>query len=128
MAPRSRRMERFDELLRQEIARLIAEEVRDPRVGFTTVMQARVSPDLRHARVYVSVLGDDEEKEAAVDALQRASGFLRGRLGAIVEMKYLPELKFELDRSLERASRIEEILDRVRPPEEPVDGPSGEGP
>jgi ribosome-binding factor A len=128
MARRSRRMERFDELLRQEIARLIAEEVRDPRVGFTTVMQARVSPDLRHARVYVSVLGDHEEKEAAVEALQRASGFLRGRLGAIVEMKYLPELKFELDRSLERASRIEEILDRVRPPEEPIDGPSEEGP
>jgi ribosome-binding factor A len=127
MAPRSRRMERLDELLRQEIARLIAEEVRDPRVGFTTVMQARVSPDLRHARVYVSVLGDDEEKEAAVDALQRASGFLRGRLGAIVEMKYLPELEFELDRSLERAARIEEILERVRPPEEPDDEPSEDG-
>lgn len=126
MAPRSRRMERLDELLRQEIARLIAEEVRDPRVGFTTVMDARVSPDLRHARIYVSVLGDDEEKEAAVDALQRASGFLRGRLGSIVEMKYLPELKFELDRSLERASRIEEILGRVRPPAEPDDGPRGE--
>jgi len=127
MAPRSRRMERLDELLRQEIARLIAEEVRDPRVGFTTVMQARVSPDLRHARVYVSVLGDDEEKEAAVDALQRASGFLRGRLGAIVEMKYLPELEFELDRSLERAARIEEILERVRPPEEPDGEPSEDG-
>lgn len=126
MAPRSRRMERLDELLRQEIARLIAEEVRDPRVGFTTVMDARVSPDLRHARIYVSVLGDDEEKEAAVDALQRASGFLRGRLGSIVEMKYLPELKFELDRSLERASRIEEILGRVRPPAGPGDGPCGE--
>ncbi len=126
MAPRSRRMERLDELLRQEIARLIAEEVRDPRVGFTTVMDARVSPDLRHARVYVSVLGDDEEKEAAVEALQRASGFLRRRLGAIVEMRYLPEITFELDRSLERASRIEEILDRVRPPEEPDDEPAGE--
>lgn len=119
-------MERLDELLRQEIARLIAEEVRDPRVGFTTVMDARVSPDLRHARVYVSVLGDDEEKEAAVEALQRASGFLRRRLGAIVEMRYLPEITFELDRSLERASRIEEILDRVRPPEEPDDEPAGE--
>jgi len=127
MVPRSRRMERLDELLRQEIARLIAEEVRDPRVGFTTVMQARVSPDLRHARVYVSVLGDDEEKEAAVEALQRASGFLRSRLGAIVEMKYLPELEFELDRSLERAARIEEILERVRPPEEPDDEPSDDG-
>ena len=128
MAPRNRRLRRLDELLRQEIARLIAEEVRDPRVGFTTVMDARVSPDLRHARVYVSVLGDDREKEAAVDALQRASGFLRGRLGAIVEMKYLPELEFELDRSLEQASRIEEILDRVRLPEQPDDESPGEEP
>lgn len=115
MARRTRRMERLDELLRQEIARLIAEEVKDPRVGFVTVMDARVSPDLRHARVYVSVLGDEEAKGRAVEGLQRAGGFLRARLGQLLEMKYLPELRFELDRSLERASRIEEILQRVRP-------------
>lgn len=119
MARRTRRMERLDELLRQEIARLIAEEVKDPRVGFITVMNARVSPDLRHARVYVSVLGDEEAKGQAVEALQRAGGFLRARLGQLLEMKYLPELRFELDRSLERASRIEEILHRVRPEDRP---------
>lgn len=119
MARRSRRMQRLDELLRQEVARLIAEEVKDPRVGFVTVMDARVSPDLRHARVYVSVLGDEQEKRHAVEALQRAGGFLRGRLGRVLEMKYLPELRFELDRSLEKASRIEEILNRVRPEEGP---------
>ncbi|MGH7550754.1 MAG: 30S ribosome-binding factor RbfA [Gemmatimonadota bacterium] len=112
-------MERLDELLRQEIARLIAEEVKDPRIGFVTVMDARVSPDLRHARVYVSILGDEQEKRQAVETLQRAGGFLRGRLGRLLEMKYLPELRFELDRSLERASRIEEILDRVRPEDDP---------
>ena len=128
MAPRNRRLRRIDELLRQEIARLISEEVRDPRVGFTTVMDARVSPGLRHARVYVSVLGDDAEKEAAVEALRRARGFLRGRLGSIVEMRYLPELEFELDRSLERVSRIEEILERVRPPSDTEDEPPGKGP
>ncbi len=121
MARRSRRMERLDELLRQEIARLIAEEVKDPRVGFVTVMDARVSPDLRHARVYVSVLGDETVKLQAVEALQRARGFLRVRLGRVLEMKFLPELRFELDRSLERASRIEEILDRVRPEEGPTE-------
>ena len=114
MAPRSRRMERLDELIRQEIARLIAEELQDPRVGFVTVMDARVSPDLRHARVFVSVLGDENDKREAVAALQGAAGFLRGRLGSLLEMKYLPELRFELDRSLERAARIGEILDRVR--------------
>lgn len=119
MARRSRRMERLDELLRQEIARLIVEEVKDPRVGFVTVMDARVSPDLRHARVYVSVLGDEKVSLEAVEALQRASGFLQGRLGRLLEMKFLPELRFELDRTLDQASRIDEILNRVRPEDDP---------
>ena len=122
MVARNRRMERVDELLRQEIARLIAEEVKDPRVGFVTVVQARVTADLRHARVYVSVLGDEQEKQATVDALQRAGGFLRRRLGRLLDMKYLPEIRFELDRGVERAARLDEILDRVRPPDDAAEG------
>ena len=122
MTRRSRRMERLDELIRQEVARLIAEEMKDPRVGFVTVMSARVSPDLRHAHVHVSVLGEEQEKREALEALQRAGGFLRRRLGELLEVKYLPELHFELDRGVERAARIAEILDRVRPKE----GLSGE--
>lgn len=122
MVARNRRMQRVDELLRQEIARLIAIEVKDPRVGFVTVVDARVSADLRHARVYVSVLGDEEEKLETLDALQRAGGFLRRRLGRLLDMKYQPELRFELDRGVERAARLEEILDRIRPEDDAPEG------
>ena len=119
MSHRYRRTDRVEELLKQEIARIVAEEVKDPRIGFATVMDVAVSPDLRHARVFVSVLGTEEEKEATVSALRRASGFIRARVGDEVTLKYLPELRFEIDRSLERVARIEELLDEARP--EPPD-------
>ena len=83
-----------------------AVNMKDPRVGFTTVMDVRTSPDLRHARVYVSVLGDEEDKQETVGVLQRARGYLRARLGRDITLKYLPELHFELDRTLEQAARI----------------------
>lgn len=105
--PRKRRV---DELLRQEIARIVAEEVVDPELGFATVMRVESTPDLRHAKVLVSVLGSEDEKRAALGALVRAAGFIRHRVGDEVTLKYLPELHFEIDRSLERASRIDRIL------------------
>jgi ribosome-binding factor A len=109
-----------DELLKQEIAGFIR-DMKDPRVGFTTVMDVRTSPDLRHARVYVSVLGDEEVKQATVSALQGARGYLRARLGRDVTLKYLPELHFELDRTLEQAARIDALL-------EELDTGAGKGP
>ncbi len=115
MPHRYRRTDRVEELLREEIARVIAEEVKDPRVGFVTVMHVDVSADLSHARAFVSVMGDENEKRATVEALQRAAGFMRGRIGHQVTLKRTPELHFELDRTLERAARIEELIDRTRP-------------
>jgi ribosome-binding factor A len=115
MSHRYRRTDRVEELLKQEIARIVGEEVKDPRIGFATVMDVAVSPDLRHARVFVSVLGTEEEKAATLSALRRASGFIRTRVGDEVTLKYLPELRFEIDRSLERVARIEELLDEARP-------------
>ncbi len=110
---RTRRTVRVDELLKQEIAGLIR-DMKDPRVGFTTVMDVRTSPDLRHARVYVSVLGDEADKQATLSVLQGARGFLRGRLGRDVTLKYLPELHFELDKGLAHAARINELLEGLR--------------
>jgi ribosome-binding factor A len=107
---RTRRTIRVDELLKQELAGIIR-DMKDPRVGFTTVMDVRTSPDLRHARVYVSVLGDEEDKQATVAVLHRARGYLRARLGRDVTLKYLPELHFEIDRTLEQAARIDALLD-----------------
>jgi len=120
-----RRTDRVEELLKEEIARVVRLEVKDPRVGFATIMHVDVSRDLRHARVYVSVMGDEEEKQASVEALRRASGFIRGRVGREVTLKRLPELHFEIDRTLEQAARIEELLDRTDG--DPVDEePGGE--
>jgi ribosome-binding factor A len=115
MSHRYRRTDRVEELLKQEIARIVREDVKDPRVGFATIMDVVVSPDLRHARVFVSVLGTEEDKKASLAALRRAGGFIRARVGDEVTLKYLPELKFEIDRSLERAARIEALLDEALP-------------
>lgn len=111
---RTRRTVRVDELLKQELAALVR-DMKDPRVGFTTVMEVRTSPDLRHARVYVSVLGDEEDKQETLAVLQGARGYLRGRLGRDVTLKYLPELHFELDHTLERAARIDALLEDLAP-------------
>jgi len=125
MVHRYRRTDRVEELLKEEIARVVRLEVKDPRVGFATIMHVDISPDLGHARVYVSVMGDEEEKQASVAALQRASGFVRGRVGREITLKRLPELHFEIDRTLERAARIEELLDRTGAEEEGREGTEG---
>lgn len=109
MSRRTRRTQRVDELLKQEIARVIR-DLKDPRIGFATVMDVRTSPDLRHARVYVSVLGTEDEKQVALAALTGARGYVRARVGEEITLKYLPELHFELDRTLEQAARIDEII------------------
>jgi ribosome-binding factor A len=113
MSRRTRRTIRVDQLLKQEIARVLR-DLKDPRIGFLTVMDVRTSPDLRHARVFVSVLGSEDEKQVALDALSGARGFIRSRVGQEITLKYLPELHFEIDRTLEQAARIEELLEDRR--------------
>ncbi len=122
MPHRYRRTDRVEELLKEEIARVIREEVKDPRVGFATIMDVDVSPDLGHARVFVSVMGEEEEKMSTIEALRRASGFIRARVGGDVTLKRMPELHFEIDRSLERAARIEELLERAEGEDEGAPG------
>lgn len=122
MPHRYRRTDRVEELLKEEIARVIREEVKDPRVGFATIMDVDVSPDLSHARVFVSVMGEEEEKVSTVEALRRASGFIRRRVGDDVTLKRMPELHFEIDRTLEQAARIEELLERAEGEDEAAPG------
>ena len=122
MAHPYRRSVRVDALLREEIARVVG-EMKDPRVGFVTVMAVDTSPDLRHARVFVSILGDDETRQTAIDALKHAAGFVRSKVGAVVELRYLPELRFELDQTLKKAARIEALLSESRD----VPSPGGNG-
>jgi ribosome-binding factor A len=110
----SRRPEQMAETLRQVITETLAREVRDPRVGFVTVTSVLVSNDLSHARVLVSVPGEEPEKTRALEGLQSAAGFLRSRAARTLTTRTVPELHFELDRGLEHAVRINELLNTIR--------------
>jgi ribosome-binding factor A len=110
----SRRPEQMGETLRQVITDALAREVRDPRVGFVTITGVLVSNDLSHARVMVSVPGEDAEKARAIEGLQSAAGFLRSRAARALTTRTVPELHFELDRGLEHAARINELLNTIR--------------
>jgi ribosome-binding factor A len=99
--------------MRGEIADLLLRRVKDPRIGFVTVTGVVVSPDLRHATVFISVLEEGARAAEALDALSRAAGFIRAELGRRMRMKYTPELVFKRDETPGRAVRIEAIMDEL---------------
>jgi ribosome-binding factor A len=110
----SRRMGRVNELLREELSMLLLHELKDPRVAaLTTVTHVETSPDLEHARVHVSVMGTDEERDGAMKGLKSAEGFLRRSLAGRVKMRRVPALAFELDTSMERGAEMLALIDRV---------------
>ena len=110
----SRRPEQMAETLRQVITDGLTREVRDPRAGFVTITGVLVTNDLSHARVMVSVPGEEAEKARALEGLQSAAGFLRSRAARALTTRTVPELHFELDRGLEHAARINELLNTIR--------------
>ena len=110
----SRRPEQVAETLRGVITDALAREVRDPRVGFVTVTAVLVTNELSHARIMVSVPGDDAAKTRALEGLQSAAGFLRTRAARVLTTRSVPELHFELDKGLEHAARIGELLNTIR--------------
>jgi ribosome-binding factor A len=105
------RMRRVNEAVREVVSARIAEGLRDPRIGFVTVTAVETSPDLRHARVYVSVLGSDEERAATLAGLGSAHGVLQQALASELRMKHTPALQFVFDESIDRGMRITELLD-----------------
>ena len=106
------RMRRVDEAVREVLSDAIARDLQDPRVGFVTVTGVDTSPDLRHARVYVSVLGDASAREASLEGLRSAHGFLQGAIASQLTLKRTPALTFHYDESVDRGMRISELLDR----------------
>jgi ribosome-binding factor A len=116
---------RLDELLLQEISRIIAREIHDPRIGFVTVTKVDVTPDLRHARVWVSMIGQADERATAFRALGRAMPFVRHELGEL-RLKRVPELHLLLDDSVERGTRVMQILDDLEAGREPREIVPGE--
>jgi ribosome-binding factor A len=105
------RMRRVNEAVREVVSARIAEGLRDPRIGFVTVTAVETSPDLRHARVYVSVLGSGEERSATLAGLESAHGVLQQAVASELRMKWTPTLQFVFDESIDRGMRITELLD-----------------
>ena len=105
------RMRRVNEAIREVLSTRIAEGLKDPRIGFVTVTAVDTSPDLRNARVFVSVLGDDEERGETLAGLGSAHGVLQGRIAAELHLKRTPTLQFLYDESIDRGMRITELLD-----------------
>jgi ribosome-binding factor A len=105
------RMRRVDEAVREVLSDAIAKNLQDPRIGFVTVTGVKTSPDLRHARVYVSILGDEQTRAETLEGLRSAHGFLQGRVAGELRLKHTPTLTFEFDESIDRAMRITRLID-----------------
>jgi ribosome-binding factor A len=112
----SRRTRQVGEFLREELSDIIRTEVKDPRIGFFSVTHVEMSPDLRMARVYISVLGTEEERTATLTALRSAAGFIRHHLKPRLRMRQIPELDFRDDRSMEHAEEIARTLRELDAP------------
>jgi len=107
----SERMRRVNEVIREVIGEAIAGELDDPRIGFVTVTSVDTAPDLRSARVFVSVLGDEAERERTLAALRSSHGLLQGRIAREMRIKYTPTLSFHYDDGPERGVRLAQLLD-----------------
>jgi ribosome-binding factor A len=110
----TQRTDRIDELLRQEIGSIVTRDVADPRVGFATITKVETTPDLRHAKVWVSVIGQQKERATTVAALSRAMPFIRRELGRTLRLKRIPDLHVQLDDTAERGTRVLHLLDELR--------------
>ena len=122
MKTQGRRPERVGEMIRFEISELLIRGLRDPRIGLTTVTQVKMSPDLKQARVYVSVLGGVEERKETLAGLNSAAPHIRHEIGARLRLRNTPELNFFYDNSIEYGARIEELIQKTKQPADPDEG------
>jgi ribosome-binding factor A len=110
------RQRRLGQLLKQEISDMLLREIKDPRIAFASITSVDVAPDLRHAKVHVSVLGNERErKSSTIAGLRSAASFIRRELGQRLRLKYIPELRIVYDDSIEEGSRILSLIDSVVP-------------
>jgi ribosome-binding factor A len=111
--PHPHRQEKLGELIAAELSDLLRTRVKDPRVGFASITHVEVSGDLRHAKVFVSVMGSPEERAETMKGLKNATGFLRHELATRLVLRYMPELVFKLDNSIEEGARILALINQV---------------
>jgi len=107
------RIRKIQEFIKQEVSRIILQELKDPRLGFVTVTDVRITGDLREATVYVSLFGSDEEKKNTLAVLAKANGFIRSEVGKRLGIRYSPQIGFKEDQSLDYGMKIEKILHTI---------------
>jgi ribosome-binding factor A len=108
--PQASRAARVGDQIREELASLLTRDVHDPGIGFVTLTHVKVSPDLQQARVYYTTIGDDKARRETARALERATPFLRRRIGSRLRLRRVPEITFTFDQAIEKSDRIEQIL------------------
>ncbi len=118
-----RRAERLAEEIREQVARMIASDLKDPRLGFITVTRVELAHDLGHVRVHVGVLGSEAERKKSLAALQQASGFVRRELGRRLRIRHTPEIDFRYDKGLDATDRVARLLEAERQRSE-AEGPA----
>ncbi len=109
-----KRAQRVEGLILGEISNILLRNIKDPRIGFVTITKVIVSDDLRHAKVYVSIMGEEKEKKNSLKGLHSAAGFIRKELGHRVHLRYVPEVVFKLDDSMEKSARILSLLSDLK--------------
>lgn len=114
----SHRPERLAETIKKEVSGLLKDELRDPRIGFATITGVDVSGDLQYAKIHVSVMGKNEERESTMSALKNAQGFIRKELGKRIRLRHVPEITFKLDESMEHGARMMKLLNELKVPHE----------
>lgn len=123
----TRRQQKVSELIQAEIGKILLRKLKDPRLGFLTITGVKMSPDLKHARVYFSTIGDEERVETALTGLRSAAGMIRGEIGRTLDLKYTPALAFHFDESLAFGAHIESRLRELDiPPAEEDEAVAGE--
>ncbi|WP_366921681.1 30S ribosome-binding factor RbfA [Metallumcola ferriviriculae] len=114
----SLRANRVAEQMKKEIAQIIRDEVKDPRIGFVTVTGVELSKDLRHSKIFISILETDKNREDSLAGLEKATSFIRRELGQRLQLRYTPELEFRFDHSIEYGAHISKLLSEVKKPED----------
>jgi ribosome-binding factor A len=123
-----RRRARLAAVIEQVVSELLQRQIKDPRVvGMVSITRVEVSQDISHARIHVSVLGTDEERQSTMRALERARGFVRSRLGGELTIRHIPDVQFVLDRSIEEGDRVIALLNKLDIPPPPPDEPISSG-
>ena len=120
------RSDRVEGQLKKEISKILQEDIKDPRIGFVTITRIDLTKNLRYARVYFSILGEDKDKKLALKGLNNAKGYIKGLVADRVKLRYMPEIAFAIDESLEHTQHIYDILNQIKKERSDAKGDRGD--